>query len=276
MLNDIEKAILKYCGLLECELKEMTDEQIKSHVMKYSAGELLDSQSGELTSGARHNKIGDEAAFKGHLYGNSYNGRTFENYFNADKGGCSRILHKCNYEQEELELTYYSSKVSGHERNAGCETLEEKQQNSDTNIRTYNDRCATCGKKFIGSPETICHCEEKITDKSVYTNKNNHPTLKPMSLLYKIFKLFRLPIDDQVVFVPFSGAGSEYISVLANGIPEENIIGVELSEDYIDIAKSRIKYWQENDFYFIMDKKEQQAIKKEVQSKTGLETSFDF
>jgi hypothetical protein len=268
MLNDIEKAILKYCGLLECELKEMTDEQIKSHVMKYSAGELLDSQSGELTSGAS-----GKNSVMGGMFGN---GKPITNPCQADKGGCSRILHKCNYEQEELELTYYSSKVSGHERNAGCETLEEKQQNSDTNIRTYNDRCATCGKKFIGPPETICQCEEKITDKSVYTNKNNHPTLKPMSLLYKIFKLFRLPIDDQVVFVPFSGAGSEYISVLANGIPEENIIGVELSEDYIDIAKSRIKYWQENDFYFIMDKKEQQAIKKEVQSKTGLETSFDF
>ena len=86
----------------------------------------------------------------------------------------------------------YQSKASKSERNRGCEGLEEKQMNvTDTNARTWNDRCLTCKKKFVGSDNTICHCpsELKITDETIYTQKNNHPTVKPIALMEYLIKM---------------------------------------------------------------------------------------
>ena len=69
-------------------------------------------------------------------------------------GGCSKILHKCDFDKEDHDLYFYCPKVSGSERN-----------------------------------EAI---------------NNNHPTLKPISLLVKILRLFKI-IDKQVLLDPFAG-----------------------------------------------------------------------
>ena len=79
---------------------------------------------------------------------------------------------------------------------------------------------------------------------------NNHPTIKPLSLGFHIFNLFKLPIDDQVVYVPFGGVWSEVIPIIATGIKEENIIVSELSERYTEIGKARLEYWKKHNYYF--------------------------
>ena len=136
---------------------------------------------------------------------------------------------------------FYCPKVSKKERNAGCEHLVAKRQNSKGKGRTYNDRCATCGKKFIGSEQTRCHCSQgvKKTDKSVYKNKNHHPTVKTIALMNYLVKLVT-PEKDSICLDLFMGSGTTGISCSTLGI---GFIGVERQAEYYEIAKARIQYW---------------------------------
>jgi len=179
---------------------------------------MLDEQSGERLSPKKRQTNSWYPTGKN----NSVDGEA-EGY--GDKGGASRF--------------FYVAKASRAERNMGCEGLKEKQQNSDTKIRTYNDRCATCGKKFVGSDDTICHCSkgEKITDKTVYTNKNNHPTVKPLKLMEYLCILTKTPTGG-IILDPFAGSGSTLIAAKRTGRP---FIGIEKEPEYIKIAEARIK-----------------------------------
>jgi hypothetical protein len=133
--------------------------------------------------------------------------------------GCSKILHKCPYETEEYDLFNYCPKVSKKERNAGCEEMEEKVCNT-----TYGE--------FEGTPE---HTTNKNT-----VSKNNHPTLKPISLNEKILRLFKTP-NPQKILIPFAGSGSEVIGAYKAGF--EDIQGCEINKEYVKIAEARIKHW---------------------------------
>lgn len=136
---------------------------------------------------------------------------------------------------------FYCPKISKKERNAGCEHLEAKQQNSKGKGRTYNDRCAVCKKKFIGSEKTRCQCPPgvKKTDKSVYKNKNHHPTVKPIALMEYLVKL--VTPKNGVCLDIFMGSGSTGISCSNLGF---DFIGVEREAEYFEIAKARVKHWQ--------------------------------
>ncbi len=51
------------------------------------------------------------------------------------------------------------------------------------------------------------------------------------------------PLDrPRRLLVPFSGSGSEMIGALLAGWDE--VVGVELSEEYADIARARLAHWQ--------------------------------
>jgi DNA modification methylase len=136
---------------------------------------------------------------------------------------------------------YYCPKVSKEERNAGCEHLEAKPQNSDGNGRTYNDRCAVCGKKFIGSEKTRCQCPVgvKKTDKTVYRNKNHHPTVKPIALMEYLVKL--VTPKNGICLDIFAGSGSTGIASVNQNF---DFLGIEIEPEYYEIATARISHWQ--------------------------------
>jgi hypothetical protein len=206
------------------------------------AGELLDSQSGELTSGG-----GDKTPKVNSTFNScpEKNGRLSNYIVKADKGGCSRILHKCDYDKDEL--VFYSPKVSNHERNAGCD------KRKSVAVKSWHFKCKTCGKTYSEQEyKSGCKCENPDIEEWTGTSKNPHPTLKPMKLNYQILKLFKLPIE-QTVFIPFSGAGSEVIPATALGY---NVISCELSKEYEDIKNARLDYWQKNDHYYLYEDQE--------------------
>lgn len=138
---------------------------------------------------------------------------------------------------QEASRFFYCPKVSLEERNAGCESLEHKQQNSESNIRTYNDRCGNCGKKFIGPKHLRCQCPKgkKLTDKTVYKNPNNHPTVKPINLCRYLCRLITPPGGTCIDI--FMGSGSTGIACVKEGF---KFIGIEKEQDYYIIAKHRI------------------------------------
>jgi site-specific DNA-methyltransferase (adenine-specific) len=175
--------------------------------------EILDEQSGieKSTGGIRNNK---------YLNDNTYDGGWKPNSSLGHDGlrSASKILHKCNYEQDDVTLYHYEPKVSGSERNAGLGGFDTKSGGS------YEFR------------------QDGSLDGIIPSNKNNHPTLKPIDLNYRILKLFKLPTDQKICY-PFAGSGSEIIGGIKAGF--ENWVGCEINAEYVAIANARINYWKE-------------------------------
>lgn len=72
-------------------------------------------------------------------------------------------------------------------------------------------------------------------DIDFYSEKRYHPTQKPLKLIGRLIRASSNKGD--IVLDPFSGAGSTQISCIRL---ERNYIGVELDEEYFNIAKTRI------------------------------------
>jgi hypothetical protein len=142
----------------------------------------------------------------------------------SDIGGCSKILHKCDYENGEMDLYVYEPKVSKTERNAGCEELEIKKfQGRDSG---QDNRSVPYKKR----PEML---------------SNTHPTLKPISLSYRILKLFKSPNEQKIVY-PFAGVQSEVIGGYKAGFTD--YVGCELNEEYVNIGNARFEHWKNKPF----------------------------
>ena len=143
-------------------------------------------------------------------------------------------------EQADASKFFYCPKVSKKERDMGLEDFDDKaQRTTNGGSRDFNARCANCGKKFIGSPNSICSCDNPITDNQVFKKKNNHPTVKPINLMTYLVKLIT-PIGGTVLD-PFMGSGSGGIGTLLEGF---NFIGMEQDSDYFEIATARIKKYE--------------------------------
>ena len=70
--------------------------------------------------------------------------------------------------------------------------------------------------------------------------KNNHPTIKPISLMKYIIKLLAPP-GNPILLDPFCGSGSTLLAAQQLGI---NFIGIEKEKEYCEIAEQRIKHGQ--------------------------------
>lgn len=187
--------------------------------------EKLDSQSGvNQTQGKSYNNTGvKEYDVKGFISNIKPNSPS--NY--GDTGGCSKILHKCDYEELDFDLFIYQPKVNSGERNNGLYGMEEKRvatlQGADR-----NGELDDVIERFRTSPSA-----------------NNHPTLKPIDLNYKILNLFKTP-NEQVIIYPFAGSGSEIIGGLKANF--QNWYACEINQDYVDIANAIIKHYKENEY----------------------------
>ncbi|HPW96833.1 MAG TPA: DNA methyltransferase, partial [Paludibacteraceae bacterium] len=140
-----------------------------------------------------------------------------------DTGGCSKILHKCDYEKNDFDLFIYNPKVSEQERNKGLQGFEKLQYSHDGR------------KKPTESPY----------QRNNSVSENNHPTLKPIELNKKILKLFKTP-NEQVIIYPFAGSGSEIIG--GHKANFRNWFACEINDNYTKIANARIKYFKEYDY----------------------------
>ena len=211
--EEIKKCLRSCCGAFDIDGNrvgtETTGRYPSQTFCDSNTAEVLDRQSGvsKNLKPARTGKIGgmNGATFNSETVGFSpdYVGKWPED----NGGGCSKILHKCDF--EEHDLYFYNPKVSKKERNAGCDEFEESNKSSG-NIRNN-------------------------------VVKNNHPTLKPIKLNERILKLFKTPNEQKIIY-PFAGSGSEIIGGIKAGF--KNWQGCELSEDYVEIAKARIEHWK--------------------------------
>jgi len=176
-------------------------------ILDEDAAQMLDEQSGVLKSGE----------LKGYKSKESENvcmsGKNYEREFTKttkSEGGASRF--------------FYVAKASKSERNAGLEGASERICGSfDGNIDHEH------GNRKIGAPPNIPTAKAK----------NHHPTVKPIKLMQYLINLVTPP--QGTVLDPFMGSGS-------TGVAAKNLnrkfIGIELNEEYFEIAKNRINKLQ--------------------------------
>ena len=85
-----------------------------------------------------------------------------------------------------------------------------------------------------GSAARFFYCAK--ASKSDRGNDNLHPTVKPTDLMRYLVKLVTPP--EGVVLDPFMGSGSTGKACVSAGF---SFIGIEMEQEYIDIAKARIE-----------------------------------
>ena len=170
---------------------------------------MLDRQSGKLKSGTISKDYKQNYRFnigeKG--TGNNLNG---SNCY-GDKGGASRF--------------FYCAKASKSERNMGCEGLDNHNPCYESHRPNYKNT------KGIETPYAG-------TGRGGGDLRNNHPTVKPLSLCKYLVKLITPP--GGIVLDPFAGSGSTLIAAKLEGF---NFIGIEKEADYVKIANARLNAW---------------------------------
>lgn len=178
---------------------------------------VLDEQSGERKAGGK--VVGTEPSKTGQngIY-NTYN--RIENDPYSDTGGASRF--------------FYVAKASKSERNFGLESFEEKQ--------TVGGGGLTAELREDGSLETSSAGVKFGSIKALRSNV--HPTVKPVKLMQYLVRMITPP--NGTVLDPFSGSGTTGVACKIDGF---NFVGLEISEEYGEIARARIeKFVEEREF----------------------------
>ena len=141
-------------------------------------------------------------------------GGIIEGTYGGDSGNASRFF----------KSIVYIPKASKSERNMGCDELEEK---------SYASKALHTPKEGSIAKYGLEEAKKKLAENS--TNKNNHPTVKPIALMEYLIKM--VTPKGGIVLDPFMGSGTTGIACRKLNY---GFIGIELEPDYIKIAKARI------------------------------------
>jgi site-specific DNA-methyltransferase (adenine-specific) len=110
---------------------------------------------------------------------------------------------------------FYTAKASRSEREAGLDGVEQMQA---PNGNKWTDQDYRTGK-------TIARA-------------NHHPTVKPIALMRYMIRL--VAPRGAVVLDPFMGSGSTGCASMVEGM---QFIGIDITPEYVDIARRRIAWW---------------------------------
>tara|TARA_Y100001938_G_C8093834_1_gene436839 strand:- start:2594 stop:3910 length:1317 start_codon:yes stop_codon:yes gene_type:complete len=168
--------------------------------------------------------------------------RTEKSKNNFDFG--SRLPNKNRTNRKETEYTdsgsvarfFYCAKASKQERNKGFDIKLIPNQRPP-------------GEAF---GETH---QYGLTENTTQINGNNHPTVKPVDLMKYLCRLVTPP--NGIVLDPFMGSGTTGIAATVEGF---QFIGIELSEEYMKIADTRISHWVDEKEELIVEQRKQRSI----------------
>jgi DNA modification methylase len=127
-------------------------------------------------------------------------------------------------------------KASKNEKNEGCEGLETTEKFTAGNY-SQSPTCEDCNLTINGTNDhSKCSGEVYYKKMESKNTKNNHPTVKPVHLMAWLVQLISKKGD--IVLDPFMGSGTTGVACMQL---DRNFIGIEMEEDYIKIAESRIE-----------------------------------
>ena len=123
---------------------------------------------------------------------------------------------------------FYCAKTSKQDRDEGLNKFQYKQSSSMSGRRKPEDMS---GYKT----------DNDVTGRFVTARKNIHPTVKPTELMRYLCRL--VTPKGGVVLDPFMGSGSTGKGALLEGF---RFIGIEMEQEYFDIACARLEAVQKN------------------------------
>lgn len=129
--------------------------------------------------------------------------------------GSQRQTSNSDQIQNSTARFFYSAKCSKKDRSEGLEGFEPKQYSHDGRA------------KVIENP----------FQRNNSVALNHHPTVKPTELMQYLVRM--VTPESGVVLDPFMGSGSTGKAAMLEG---KTFIGIELQEDYCEIAKARISH----------------------------------
>lgn len=203
---------------------------LDSHTAK-----LLDEQSGCLTSGAGVKTMAGHNG-GGRVALNDFNRSYSSDGVGGDSGGASRFFPIIDFDVEIDTPFFYEGKAQTKERNAGVRG--EKKNNMRVNAPRESEEQKTA--TLVG---------------------NFHPTVKPVNLMQWIVKL--LTPEGGTVLEPFLGSGTTAVACKMLGF---DCIGIELNEEYSEIARKRVDAVPESLFDEPKKKLRKQAEQIAIQS----------
>ena len=132
----------------------------------------------------------------------------------------SEEVRECfpNESERFFKSIIYQAKASKSERNKGCEELEEKPKVFNGQSDKPSTDMKDVEKRFTTLPKA-----------------NNHPTVKPVALMEYLIKM--VTPKGGIVLDPFMGSGSTGVAAKQN---DYGFIGIDMTPEYIEIAKARI------------------------------------
>ena len=143
-------------------------------------------------------------------------------YSPASSGSASRFFPHLGYSDNDIPPLKYCAKTSKRDRDEGCELFEEKE-----GVKQFNEGME--GK--IRSNGTMI--------KEAIKHSNIHPTCKPTNLMRWLLNLVLPP--NGTVLDPFMGSGS---TLKAACLENMKCMGIEMNEEYFEIAKARVEHAQ--------------------------------
>ena len=186
-------------------------------ILDKEAGKILDEQSGITTSG----KVKEtKESYEGESNTGFIRGVSNSSNQHGGTGGASRF--------------FYCPKTSKTDRNEGLEDFKGKQ------IGTYNAHSADL-KNYGGS--SLGAASMSGNNKMPQPKQNFHPTVKPTDLMLYLIRL--VTPKGGTTLDPFMGSGSTGKAAVRGGF---DFVGIEMDEEYMEIATARIQYEQDNPY----------------------------
>jgi len=170
-------------------------------ILDEEAGAMLDEQTGIHKGTGKTCRSYHKPSENNCMSGNNCGHETLSNY--GDSGGSSRF--------------FYCPKASSKERNEGLEGMP-------------SIHCKTgCGG------DMPIDDDGKERDRFKKSAQNFHPTVKPIKLMEYLIKL--VTVNGGTILDPFAGSGTTILAAKNLGI---DAIGIEMNEEYCEIARKRI------------------------------------
>lgn len=153
--------------------------------------------------------------------------------FGGDEGGAARFFHNSDWSAEVFERIKseapfrYVAKASRSERDAGLDDvpLREGGTMDGGDIVSDGRSAPKTGRVMV---------------------LNHHPTCKPLSLTKWLATLLLAPphVAPRRLLNPFCGSGGEAIGAMLAGF--EDVVSIEMSDEYAQIARSRLAFWEKH------------------------------
>jgi len=218
--------------LITMARKPLSEKTVAKNVLKWGTGainidacrvettESITNHSRSKESSVSKGKYGDSSVQETHQTSGQQQGRFPANIILDEESG--KLLDEQSGESKSKKSKRGSVKSGNID---GRYNWNNGDKNDFNNIRGHNDN---------GGASRFFYCAK--ASRKERGEFNLHPTVKPIKLMQYLIKLVT-PING-VVYDPFAGSGSTLLAAKQIGF---NYVGSELSEEYFEIIKKRLK-----------------------------------